>query len=94
MDEKLGLSLPVVSEGPVPTYEDLDKALDTTVDLVTLRALNRSTTYAELPEGIAFSEAAILGPSGFSCVEALVNAGSGSLIVNAATKIGTETRFA
>ncbi len=66
--------------------------LDTT-DLVTMRALNRSTNYFELPEGVAFSEAAISGPSGFSCVEALVNAGSGNLIVNAATKTGTETRF-
>ncbi len=67
--------------------------LDTT-DLVTMRALNRSTSYAELAEGIIFSEAAIAGPSGFSCVEALVNAGFGNLIVNAATKIGTESRFA
>ncbi|KKN04601.1 hypothetical protein LCGC14_1095850, partial [marine sediment metagenome] len=40
-----------------------------------------------------FSEAAILGQNGFSCVEALVDAGTGNLIVNAATKIGTETRF-
>ncbi|KKN31641.1 hypothetical protein LCGC14_0821900 [marine sediment metagenome] len=76
------------------TRWEVSVALDTTVDLVTMRALNRSTTYAELPEGIVFSEAAIAGPNGFSCVEALVDAGSGNLVVNAATKIGTETRFA
>ena len=74
------------------TRWEVSVALDTT-DLVTMRALNRSTTYAELAEGILFSESAISGPGGFSCVEALVNAGSGNLIVNAATKIGTETRF-
>ena len=75
------------------TRWEVSVALDSTVDLVTMRALNRSTTYAELAEGILFSESAISGPSGFSCVEALVDAGSGNLIVNAATKIGTETRF-
>ena len=55
--------------------------LDTTVDLVQMRPLNRSTAYAELVEEQE-REMSLFGSNQFSCVEALVNAGTGNLVVN------------
>ena len=62
------------------TRWEVDGALDTTVDLVQMRPLNRSTAYAELVEGQEREMS--LHDRQYACVEALVNDGSGNLIVN------------
>ncbi len=63
------------------TRWEVDTQLDTTVDLITMRPLNRSTAYAELVEE-QVRELTLEGHNRFACVEAKVNAGTGNLIVN------------
>ncbi len=62
------------------TRWEFSVALDSTVDLVQMRPLNRSTAYAELLEGQEREMS--LHNRQFACVEALVNAGDGNLVVN------------
>ena len=61
------------------TRWEVSVALDTT-DLVQMRPLNRSTAYAELLEGQEREMS--LHDREYACVEALVNAGTGAIIVN------------
>lgn len=63
------------------TRWEVSLVLDSTVDLVQIRPLNRSTAYAELAEGVT-REMGLSGDNQFACVEALVDAGTGNLIVN------------
>jgi len=62
-----------------------DKALDSTTTLNAMLCANRSTAYMELLSGQCFEQRILVGPGGFGCVEALMNAGTGSLVVNAAS---------
>jgi len=60
---------------------------DTSITVVNLSAANRSTAYAELLENQPFEERILQGQiGGLGCEEALVNAGTGNLVVNAATR--------
>ncbi len=62
-----------------------DKALDSSTTLNSMLSANRSTAYAELMSGQSFEERIFVGPTGVGCIEALVNAGTGNLIVNGAS---------
>lgn len=70
------------------TRWQVSAALDSSTTLNSLMALNRSTAYAELLAGqvreIAFGK----GPEGHGCIEALVPAGGGNLVVNVDTRGG------
>ena len=71
------------------TRWETSAVFDTTVSVAQLRALNRSTAYAELLEGQSYEQAIQSeGPGGFACVEALTDAGTANLIVNAAAGRG------
>jgi hypothetical protein len=61
-------------------------ALDASSTQNSWGAINRSTAYAELPQGIGFEEAITVGPGGQSSITALTDAGTASLIVNVATR--------
>ena len=68
-------------------------ATEATWNLVGIQPLNRSTSlYSEWPEGFGPEMSITVGPDGFSCIEALVNAGSASLVVNVASRPDTTTR--
>ena len=80
------------------TRWEWDAALDST-DIVQMRPLNRSTSYAELMEGQAFEHTVRTSETSesISCIEALTNAGTANLIVNVAsvttTGLGRKERF-
>lgn len=61
-------------------------ALDSSVTLDHVLAINRSTAYAELVEGQVFEEAITVGPGGVCSVTHLTDAGTASLVVNVATR--------
>lgn len=60
-------------------------ALDTTTTASQIVSLNRSTSYAELPETLAQEFEVTKAVGGESCIEALTDAGTGNLIVNCYT---------
>ena len=70
------------------TRWEVSVALDTTVTLTGLLAMNRSTAYGELLSGQPFEQNINQASGGFGCVEALVDAGTGNLIVNVAASHG------
>lgn len=76
------------------TRWEVSAATEATWNVVGMQPLNRSTAYAEYPEGFGVEMAADVGPNGkgLSCVEALVDAGTGNLVVNVATKPDTADR--
>ena len=78
------------------TRWEVSAATEATWNVVGLQPLNRSTLYSEYPEGFGVEMAVDAGSGGFSCVEALVDAGTGSLVVNVATRFPTVSsrRFA
>lgn len=57
-------------------------ALDSSTTLNSMLALNRSTAYLEYPAGVGDEQEFSKGPGSFGCIEALVDAGTASLIVN------------
>lgn len=57
-------------------------ALDSSTTLNSILALSRSTAYAEYPAGVGDEGGFSKGPGSFGCIEALVDAGTASLIVN------------
>jgi hypothetical protein len=61
-------------------------ALDASTTQNSWLAINRDTTYAELPEGTAQEFSVSVGPGGVSSVTALTDAGTANLIVNCATR--------
>lgn len=63
-------------------------ALDSSVTLNSLLALNRSTAYGELVTGRVMELAVHRGVRGIGCIEARTDAGTANLIVNAATAPG------
>ena len=63
------------------TRWEVSVQLDSTVDLVQMRPLNRSTAYAELLEG-QVRELSLSGPAQYACVKALTNKGTANLVVN------------
>lgn len=67
------------------TRWEVDTAIDSSVTLDAMWAANRSTAYAELLSGQCFEEKIKHGIGGIGCVEALTNAGTANLIVNAAS---------
>ena len=70
------------------TRWEVSVQLDASVTLTGLVAMNRSTAYAEYLSGLAKELQVNHGPGGIGCIEALVDAGSGNLIVNAAAAYG------
>lgn len=75
--------------GNVPQYWTrwtVSAALDSTTTLNSILAYNRSTAYAEYIAGEGFEEAVQKGPGGIGCVEALTDAGTANIIVNAYTR--------
>lgn len=63
-------------------------ALDSSVTLNSMVSINRDTTYAELPSGMALQQGVTVGPGGIYSVTALTDAGTANLIVNCATRSG------
>lgn len=51
-------------------------------------AINRDTTYAEIPDGMGWEEAVTVGPGGIYSITALTDAGTANLIINCATRMG------
>lgn len=74
------------------TRWETSATFDSTVTATGMQAMNRSTTYAELPINIGDSLRVARGPGGLGCIEALTDAGTANLIVRAAT-LGTGSRF-
>lgn len=70
------------------TRWEVSVALDASVDVLQMRSLNRSTSYAELVEGQEYESAIIeVGEANsFASVEALTDAGTANLLVNVATR--------
>jgi hypothetical protein len=56
-------------------------ALDASTTLNSMLAMNRSTTYAELPSGVAWQQRMDKAPGGIGCIEALTDAGTANLVV-------------
>lgn len=61
-------------------------ALDASVELGSMLAINRSTDYMELLSGVGWQEAVTVGPGGISCIQAKTDAGTANLIVNVAAR--------
>lgn len=61
-------------------------ALDSSVTLDSMIAINRSTTYHEIPSGMAWEEAVTVGPGGISSIQAKTDAGTANLIVDCAAR--------
>jgi len=69
------------------TRWETDTAItDTSVTFNSMSAANRSTTYAELVEGQAISADIPYGFGGTGSIEALTDAGTANLVVNAVTR--------
>lgn len=67
---------------------------DASVTATEMQAMNRNTAqYGELISGQTLETSVNRGPSGIGCIEALTDAGTANLVVNAATR-GTGRRFA
>lgn len=66
------------------TRWEVSAALDSSTTLSSLLAMSRSTAYSEWPAGTVVEDQIVKGPGGVGCIEALVNAGTGNLIVNVA----------
>ena len=60
-------------------------AFDSTTSVLQLRALNRSTAYAELQSGEWFEQLVSVGYGGVGNVEAVTDTGTANLIINVAT---------
>lgn len=65
------------------TRWEVSAALDATVTITGALAMNRVTTYAELASGQSWEQTIHKGWRGIGCVEALTDAGTANLIVNA-----------
>lgn len=74
------------------TRWEFSATTEATWNVVGMQPLNRSTTYSEYPEGFGVEMSLLESFGGFSCVEALVDAGTGSLVVNIATRPDTADR--
>ena len=71
------------------TRWEVSAATEATWNLSQLRALNRSTAYAELLEGQTFEQSIQSeGPGGVACVEILTDAGTASVVINSAAGRG------
>jgi len=60
-------------------------ALDSSVTLDSMLALNRSTVYGELVSGQVLEQTIKRGVDGIGCIEALTDAGTANLVVNGIT---------
>ena len=74
------------------TRWEVSAALDASVTLSHMLALNRSTTYAEFPTSLGKEFFIKQGVGGTGCIEALTDAGTANLVIEAAT-LNTETKF-
>lgn len=70
------------------TRWEVSAALDGSTTLNAMLAMNRSTAYQEIPSGIVVEQRIYKGTYGVGCIEALVDAGTGNLIANAASGDG------
>lgn len=70
------------------TRWSVSAALDSATTATSFHAANRSTAYAELLSGQVFEQRIKTGVGGIGCVEALMNAGTGNLVVNGAASRG------
>ena len=64
-------------------------ALDSSTTLNSMLGISRLTTYAELPAGLSFEQSLNVGENGYASVNALTDAGTANLIVNAQTRNGS-----
>lgn len=74
-------------------WSQADGALTDPSTILQMRAINRSTAYAELVSGQTFAEsfpASVGAINGFASVEALTDAGTANLVINAATRYSQE----
>ncbi len=60
-------------------------ALDSTTTQNSWIAINRDTTYAEIPSGLAWEQQVTVGPGGIYSITALTDAGTANLVINCAT---------
>mgnify|MGYP001562093983 CR=1 FL=1 len=76
----------------VPLYWtrwEFSATTEATWNVSQMKSLNRSTAYAELLEGQTFEQSIQSeGPGGFACVEALTDAGTANVVINAAVGRG------
>lgn len=68
------------------TRWEFSAALDSSTTLDSMIAINRSTTYHEIPSGMAWKEAVTVGPGGISSIQAKTDAGTANLIVDCAAR--------
>lgn len=61
-------------------------ALDSSTTLNSMIAINRDTTYAEIPAGMWWEESITVGPGGYYSITALTDAGTANLVVNCAAR--------
>lgn len=83
------LSFPYAGLPMYWTRWEVSVALDSSTTLNSMLSMNRSTAYWELLSGQPLEERITKGLGGIGCVEALMNAGTGNLIVNAASGAGS-----
>ncbi len=62
--------------------------LDSSTTLNSMIAINRDTTYAEIPSGLTWEQAVTVGPGGIYSITVLTDAGTANLIVNCSTRWG------
>lgn len=82
------LTFPHATEPMYWTRWEVSAALDASVTLDHMLAMNRSTAYMELLSGQTYETRITKGVGGIACVEALTDAGTGNLIVNVASGQG------
>lgn len=74
------------------TRWEVSVALDSSVTVTAMLALNRSTNYAEFPVNIGKELRVHKGRGGIGCIEALTNAGTANLVIEAAA-LGVGGKF-
>lgn len=80
------LNLGIAKEEMFWTRWQFSAALDSSTTLDSMIAINRSTTYHEIPSGMAWAEAVTVGPGGISSIQVKTDAGTASLIVDCAAR--------
>lgn len=83
-DTKLNLGF--AKEDMYWTRWEWSAALDASTTLDSMIAINRSTTYHEIPSGMAWAEAVTVGKGGISSIQAKTDAGTANLIVDCAAR--------
>jgi hypothetical protein len=72
------------------TRWEVSVALDSSVTVLAMNAMNRSTAYFELVSEQVLEQRVSKGPGGMGCIEAKTDAGTANLIVNVAAGSGSQ----